>query len=158
MSQSKKVEFSVTTATNVADDVSRLIKDYQATTGRHHVPGYRAWNTLHMKLVDDGHRGVYEGLLPGGDVTEYTFRTEFSGDAPRAVTLLQTIGVTDQTMVIEDEGTLTISVHTFKIDEPDLEKVRDRLKALVWGQDPRFVDLHRCEQTLAKGISYANHP
>lgn len=44
------------------------------------------------------------------------------------------------------------------MSQSNLEKVRDRLKALVWGQDPRFVDLHRCEQTLAKGISYANHP
>lgn len=60
------IEVGAKTACAIADDIAQLINDYQTATGRHHVPGYRAWNTLQTTLVEAGCRDIYDGNLPGG--------------------------------------------------------------------------------------------
>jgi hypothetical protein len=76
---------------------------------------------------------------------QFTFKVEDCCDSPRVPLLLKELCVELEN---DTGGTFTILV----TDDTELEAFRERMEALVDGEDERFIDMHRCGQTLKEGL------
>lgn len=86
-----------------------------------------------------------------------TFRTEYAFDGDRARSLVDAMGlVIVKDYILGDKDRPHVSVHVFTIKVPDgvsVSEVKEKMETFV-EHDPRFADLHRCEQTLQEGEDY----
>lgn len=94
--------------------------------------------------------------------TQFAFRTEMSADNNRVPSLMEAMG-----LILESETEISepsvpeykMGVFTFYASL-ELEQLRTNMEQLVENDD-RFVDMHRCYQTLSEGTEpddfwYAN--
>jgi hypothetical protein len=83
----------------------------------------------------------------------YTFRTEgpFVGEKERVETLVQELGLSIVKHWVEyDRRDWALDFFTVETEIDDVEVLRAKMTELILN-DPRFEDLHRCEQTLNPG-------
>lgn len=82
-----------------------------------------------------------------------TFRTECIGDADSVPDLLTLLGlklVNEE--IISDVNAPAYKMGAFTIDSDiDLEELRSRMEKAI-NNDERFIDMHRCYQTLNEGL------
>lgn len=81
----------------------------------------------------------------------YAFRTEMAGDRRGAEQLIEEMKYTIMSHRVEEDAPgYYLDVFVVKSTVGDVEALRQRMQSLV-ENDTRFVDLHRCWQTLDKG-------
>lgn len=80
----------------------------------------------------------------------YSFRTEFVEDSPRALQLIEALGLKPTSAWTEADGSWRLGFFTVESEE-SLETLRKRMEETAIGDPARFADLHRCYQTLAEG-------
>lgn len=85
-------------------------------------------------------------------MNQFAFRTECEVDNKRVPALLAALGVTE----FDESSTVDGLVPDYRMGvfrfqaEGSLDEIHDRMSYLV-ANDPRFIDMHRCHQTLAEG-------
>lgn len=85
-----------------------------------------------------------------------TFRTEGFNDGERVPVLLESVGLSECLInrdVLKDPVNENWEMDVFSLELPDgtdIEEVRSKLETKIYGDD-RFIDMHRCAQTLAVG-------
>lgn len=81
---------------------------------------------------------------------KYTFRTEgFDFQNELAPKLAEECGLTINHTEVERENELLIHIHHCTSNLP-FDVIKSKMKRLAWGDD-RYIDMHRCSQTLAEG-------
>jgi hypothetical protein len=96
-------------------------------------------------------------LIPEVIMRIATFRTEFEFDADAARDMVNTLGLTIvKDYVLGDGSEPHVANHVFTVQIPDnetFESLHQRMCGLI-SVDTRFMDLHRCEQTLKEGDDF----
>lgn len=82
-------------------------------------------------------------------IMDMAFRTECKADAEGVPALLKELGCIMYKSQ-EPEGPLGTVIFNCKIDCSDLESLRAKMRKLI-ENDERFIDMHRCYQTLNVG-------